>query len=258
MQYTYWDVFFTAQNSFRTHWFWCLLLLLEFFISSLPHQQNISLWGVFSSRETKKVTQGKIRWIQKVRHGRSWRFLVKNCWMLSAVWEGALVNHSSWNGQMYWKILQKNSLKQNTASLNNTNWDTDTYEFLEHSPSGGNPPESNYRIFLGPPLIHSLLLKGHIMPHHFYKRHTSPDYANRNKSKGGFHFYKKGQIAKIAFSICFATTVMKAVCTTAVRVAPPNSFPRNHTQHPHVMPPYFKLCLWASVLYLELFCVSVS
>ena len=26
-------------------------------------------------------------------------FWVKNCWTLSAVWEGALVNHLSWNGQ---------------------------------------------------------------------------------------------------------------------------------------------------------------
>ena len=31
MQYTYRDIFFTAQNSFWTHQFWCLLALLPFF-----------------------------------------------------------------------------------------------------------------------------------------------------------------------------------------------------------------------------------
>ena len=37
--------------------------------------------------------------------------MVKNCWALSAVWAGALINHPSVNGQTYWKSLQKNSLK---------------------------------------------------------------------------------------------------------------------------------------------------
>ena len=50
-----------AQNSFWTHWFWCLLVLLLFFVSPLPHWQSVSLWGLFSSRETKKnVVQGEI------------------------------------------------------------------------------------------------------------------------------------------------------------------------------------------------------
>ena len=62
MQYTYWD-FSTAQNSFWTHWFWCLLVLLPFFVLPLPHLQNISLWTLFSSGETKKNHLGKIRWM---------------------------------------------------------------------------------------------------------------------------------------------------------------------------------------------------
>ena len=49
MQYTYWDFFSTAQNSFWTHQFWCLLVLLPFFVSPIPHWQNISLWGLFST-----------------------------------------------------------------------------------------------------------------------------------------------------------------------------------------------------------------
>ena len=61
MQYTYQDVFSTAQNSFWTCRFWCLLVLLLFFASPLSHRQNISLWGLFSSRETnkKKISRGE-------------------------------------------------------------------------------------------------------------------------------------------------------------------------------------------------------
>ena len=37
-QYTYRDIFSTAQHSFWTHWFWCLLVFLPFFVSPFPHQ----------------------------------------------------------------------------------------------------------------------------------------------------------------------------------------------------------------------------
>ena len=57
MQYTYTDIFSTAQNSFWTHRSWCLLVL-PFFVSPLPHWQNISLYGLFSSIETKKSHSG--------------------------------------------------------------------------------------------------------------------------------------------------------------------------------------------------------
>ena len=45
--------------------FWCFC----FFVSSLSHWQNISLWGLYSSRETKKITWGEIGWIGRVGHG---------------------------------------------------------------------------------------------------------------------------------------------------------------------------------------------
>ena len=41
--------FSTAQKSFSTCQFWCLLVLLPFFVSPLAHQQNVSLWGLFST-----------------------------------------------------------------------------------------------------------------------------------------------------------------------------------------------------------------
>ena len=83
-----------------------------------------------------KKSLGEIWWIGRVGH-RVMLFLVKKCWALRAVWAGALVEYPSWNGQTQWKSLQKNSLKLNTASHNNTSWYTDTDGFLEHSPSQG-------------------------------------------------------------------------------------------------------------------------
>ena len=69
MQYTYQDVFPSAQNHFWTHQFWYFLVLLLFFVSPLPHWKNISSEDFFSSGETNKVTQGKIRWLGRVGHG---------------------------------------------------------------------------------------------------------------------------------------------------------------------------------------------
>ena len=54
-----------------------------------------------------------------------------------SAWAGALINHPTWNGQTHWKSLQKNSLKPNTASHNNTSGYPDVDGFLEHSPIGG-------------------------------------------------------------------------------------------------------------------------
>ena len=59
MQNTYQDIFSTDQNRFWTHWCWCLLVLLQFSVSPLPHGQNVSLWRLFSSRETKKFCSGR-------------------------------------------------------------------------------------------------------------------------------------------------------------------------------------------------------
>ena len=106
-KYTIWDIFSTAQNSFSPLQLLCLLVLLLFLVSPLPPQQNISLWGLFSpGKQKQKATQGEIRWIGRVGHGGH-AILVKNCWTLSSVWAGALINPPSWNGQMCWKSLQK-------------------------------------------------------------------------------------------------------------------------------------------------------
>ena len=129
--------FSTAQNSFWTCQCWCHLVLLPFSASLIPYWQNVSLWGLFSFRKTRKSRSGQD---QVNRKGGVWGtvFFGQNCWTLTVVRAGALVNHSSWDGQTYWKSLQKIfSLKPNAASHNNSSWCTDTDGFLEHSPSGG-------------------------------------------------------------------------------------------------------------------------
>ena len=50
--------FSTAPNSFLTRQSGCLLVLLSFFVLPLPRLQNICLWGLFSSRETRKCCWG--------------------------------------------------------------------------------------------------------------------------------------------------------------------------------------------------------
>ena len=94
-------LFSTAQNSFWIRWFWCLLVLLPFFVSPLPHWQNVSLWGFFIQGIKKKLP----RWIRVNRENGARGphcFLVKNYWTLSMVWAGVLVSHPSWNGRMRW------------------------------------------------------------------------------------------------------------------------------------------------------------
>ena len=59
-------LFSTAQNGFWTCWFWYLLM---FFCFTSSTSAEVSLWGRFSSRETKKKSGwGKMGWKAKVRH----------------------------------------------------------------------------------------------------------------------------------------------------------------------------------------------
>ena len=96
----------TAQNSFWTHRFWCLLEPLQFFISPLLHLQNIFLWGLFSSRET-KVTWGEMGWTGRVGHGDHAIFWSKTVECSALVWADALVNHPSWHGKRVERVFKK-------------------------------------------------------------------------------------------------------------------------------------------------------
>ena len=135
MQDTCQDIFSTAQNSFWTCWFWRLLVLLPLFVSPLPHWQNVSLWGLFSSVGKRKVAWGKIRWIVRVGHRGPAVFGQKlqntQCSVCRCTCKSPIMKRTNALS------LQKNSLKLNTASHNNASWCTNTDGFLQHSPSQG-------------------------------------------------------------------------------------------------------------------------
>ena len=124
MQYTYEDIFSTAQNNFWIWWFWCLLasavFLFHFFNTS---KTFFPLRTYLIQKNKKKVSWGKIGWIGSVQHGGHAGFGRKLLNTQRGV-SRCTVNHPSWNGQTHWKSLQKNSLKLNTASDNNAGWYT--------------------------------------------------------------------------------------------------------------------------------------
>ena len=156
MQYPYGDIFSTAQKSFWTHKFWCLVLLL-FFVSPLPHSQNISLWGLFSSWEIKK----KVAWGEIVRIGRvDHRGHADFGWKFSVVWADTLVNHPSWNGQVHCKSLQKKFTEAKPDPHNTASWYTDTDGFLGHSHCGRKP------VYYKKPALQKIIL-GFSGPHSY-------------------------------------------------------------------------------------------
>ena len=90
LQYTYQAVFPTAQNSFWTNKFWCHIVLLLVFVLSLPHRQNVSLWGLFHLVKQKKSHPGR-DWVK--REDGAWR----PCSLGSKTAE-----HSVQCGQVHW------------------------------------------------------------------------------------------------------------------------------------------------------------
>ena len=139
MQCTYWDTF-PLFKSFWAHWFWCLLVFLPFFcLTSSTSVKHFPLRTFFIQGKKKKLLGPRLGLL------RGWDtgvmpFLVKKCWTQNDVgrYTGetrCTGNHPSWNGQTHW-VFKKNSVKPNAASHNNSRWYTDTYGFLEHSPSG--------------------------------------------------------------------------------------------------------------------------
>ena len=112
MKYTDTDTFSTVQNSSWTK-FWCLLVLLPFFVSSLPHWQNISIWGFFFSssktnKQTKKVARAEMGWIGRVGH---WGH---------AIFNQKLLNTQHGVGRCAWKspiMKWANELKESSKKI---------------------------------------------------------------------------------------------------------------------------------------------
>ena len=88
MQYTYRGGFPTAQNSFGTHRFWCLLVLLLFFVSPLTSAKRFALRTFFIQGNQKS----HLGWDQVSREGGEW----ESCSFCSKTAE-----HSSWCGQVH-------------------------------------------------------------------------------------------------------------------------------------------------------------
>ena len=100
-------------------------------------------------------------------------------------------------------------------------------------------------------------LKIHYTPLHFYERPTLvPVFTNRKKFEEDFCFYEKRWKAKIALGICFAVN-----CFT-VSTHPEQENWHHQAPSPAIVlglkPHRFEMCLWASVIYLNIFCVSVN
>ena len=122
-------LFSTAQTVLNS-WILMPLSASAILVSPLPHQQNNSLWGLFSPRETKRSL-----WVRSGGQGGCsmgvMPFLVKSCWTLSAVWAGALVNRPPWNGQPCRNSEGVTGAEY--ADSHHASWNTDTDGSLGHS-----------------------------------------------------------------------------------------------------------------------------
>ena len=80
-------------------------------------------------------------------------FLIKNCWTLSAVWAGVLINHPSWEEQMPWVFKKKvtgaeHSLSQQRQLDHWSRWVPRTLTYLGKPVlQGACPPEDNSGVF---------------------------------------------------------------------------------------------------------------
>lgn len=94
---------------------------------------------------------------------------------------------------------------------------------------------------------------------HFYERPTLiPVFSKQKKSEENFRFYKKMLKMKIVSSICLAARVTEAAHAPGQQQRHPSFFPGSTLSISAFSRYSFDLCLWAAVLYLGLFCASVS
>ena len=137
---TYRDVFSTVQNSFWTYQCWCLLVLLAFFVSSLPHQQNLSLCGLFhlGKQSNKKATWGEIWWTGRVGHrghADSSQKVPNTQRSVGRCTQVEITHHEM--GKHVERVFKKKFTEAEHSPSQQHQLYTDTDGFLEDSSSGG-------------------------------------------------------------------------------------------------------------------------
>ena len=103
-----------CPRQFLVHWFWCLLVLLPFCFTSSTSAKRLPL-GTFFIWGNKKKSSGW-DWVSREDGAQTMLFLVKNCWTLSLVWAGMLINHPSWNRQTRWRSISTSKKKNSLIS----------------------------------------------------------------------------------------------------------------------------------------------
>ena len=119
--------FSTAQTSFATHRFWCLLMFLLFLFHLFHIGKTFSFEDFFHWGNRRKSG-----WIERAGRGGHAAFVQKLLNTQHGV--DVLIKHPLWNGQTHWKSLKKNLPKLNAASHNTTSWYSVTDRCLEYSP----------------------------------------------------------------------------------------------------------------------------
>ena len=124
---------FQCSKQFWTCQLLCLLVLLLFFVSPLPHRQNLSLWGLFKICTNRKNCLWQDQVNRDGGHGGHAGFGQNLLNTQHSVGRCACESPIMKCADML--SLQTNPLKPSTVPHNNVSWYTDTDGFLEHSPS---------------------------------------------------------------------------------------------------------------------------
>ena len=159
--------FFHCSKRFLNSSILMPLVLLPLVVSHLPYRQKVSLWGLFSSGEMKKVRWGEMGWGTGVM-----LVLVKNFWIFTAVLAGVLrCTHKT--PIMKWANIESSkkfteaecSLSQQRQLVHWYRWIPRTLTYLGKPVlQGVNPPEDNSILGGSHPHVYIIQGPAEVMP----------------------------------------------------------------------------------------------